>query len=175
MNNIIQAAITRVIDTPLIGDLGNIQTPIVAKSKTECQCEYHCVVHPASEVYPHCQYNDNEPVFVDTNKNIINNSISPVEYTKEIVMEDGSFFIEKNNNDSKNFDKHESWVMHYCSSLYWKVIVVEEYMIKYGKCKNCHEDVPPGLIALWKMHNWDYLQNFAPGEELDEFDRVTCA
>ena len=130
--------------------------PVATPPRIECECKHHCLVHPTSGNYPRCQYDGVNPLWTTPKKDPC--TLDPPPYIeKEIVMEDGDFFIEKYKEQVEidNGDKHESWVMHYCPTFYWKVFVNEHDMIKYGMCDLCNQVIPPGLIALWKLHNWE--------------------
>jgi hypothetical protein len=35
-------------------------------------------------------------------------------------------------------------------------------------CMSCNEEVPPALVGLWKMHNWDLLQELEAKDALYE-------
>ena len=74
------------------------------------------------------------------------------------VMEEDGFWIEKRPDNNKTYDQHESWVLHFCPHTQWSNCLDEEHMMKHGQCFHCNETVPPGIIALWTMHNWEYLQ-----------------
>jgi hypothetical protein len=144
------------------------------EEQIDCDCEYHATIHPTSGVYPLCIYNDHPELFTDS-KGSSSHSVmkGPDEHDKVTVMEDGNFCIVKDpEHDPNGYDKHESWIMHYCPSVYWKVYVEEHFMNTNGVCKHCYEVVPPGLIALWKLHNWQYIQEtgFANDPPMTAFD-----
>lgn len=129
-------------------------------AKEECQCEHHTLLHPVSGVYPPCAYGELQEIV--TNSKGDNNFTlqKQPEPDKIVLIEDNGWFIEKNTDPGAGVETtpHESWIGHYCPALFWKVYLDEKAMMKYGVCIRCMTEVPPGLIALWKMHNWDYLQ-----------------
>ena len=138
---------------------GSVPVGLVQNAKEQCFCESHCVLHPVSGVYPLCVYNEQVELAVNSKGQTSYMVPKPPEPDKEVVMEDGGFFIEKVPDKQKIFDKHESYIMHYCPSLYWKCHVDEVFMIAHGVCSHCMGTIPSGLIALWKLHNWQYIQD----------------
>lgn len=130
----------------------------IATPSEVCNCEYHVIIHPVSGVYPPCLYNESVEL-AHNSKGETNYMIKKPDPDREIVMEDDGFFIEKVPAELKGYDNHNSYIVHYCPSMYWKIYVEEVFMSEYGACSHCLEEIPPGLIALWKMHNWQYIQN----------------
>ena len=153
------------MDSPQLGNSNGmsstVQPPTAAQivKYEDCLCENHCVLHPISGVYPPCAYNDQVGLAYDSKGNTDYGVMKQPEPDREVVMEDGGFLIEKVPEGISNWDKHDSYIMHFCPSLYWKVYLDEGIMLAEGVCIHCMEVVPPGLIALWKMHNWSYIQN----------------
>jgi len=143
--------------------------PVPEPEPTVCACEYHSIIHPADGIYPLCIYNDHPELFTDDKGGSTHLVMKgPDEAPKEIVHEDGNFCIVKDpDHDPHGYDKPESWVMHSCPTVYWKIYIDEYFMNTHGVCKHCYSEVPSGLIALWKMHNWQYIQDGGmPGEDL---------
>ena len=134
---------------------GQLTVPLPAEV---CDCEFHATIHPVSGVYPPCIYDDSVELAYNS-KGETHYMLHKTDPDREIVMEDGDFFIEKVPKDLNPFDKHDSYIMHYCPEKYWKVYVDEVYMNEHGVCSHCLNEIPPGLIALWKMHNWQYIQD----------------
>ncbi len=132
---------------------------VIASKTEQCQCQHHCGIHPASGVYPPCNYAEVQEIVVNS-KGDSNFSVKKrPEPDKVVLMEDDGWFVEKNCITSQNFSLHESWIGHYCPTMLWKTYLNETIMMAEGVCSHCMQKVPPGLIALWKMHNWEYLQN----------------
>ncbi len=130
---------------------------VTADMKIEgCQCEYHCTIHPVSGAYPLCQHTDNPELIVNSQGQTSYWALKPPEPDREVLMTDGEFFIEKTPDNSGNL--HNSSIMHYCPRRYWNIYINEAFMLDEGICIDCMKVVPPGLIALWKMHNWQYIQ-----------------
>ena len=126
----------------------------------KCKCETHTKLHPTNGVYPPCKYSMDVELFVNS-KGDSNYTIKKAPMNDpEKVMEKDGWFIEKTKPFLKaNGASKLSWFGHYCSSLHWKVYLDEKFLMEEGCCSYCMEKAPPGLIALWKMHNWDYLQS----------------
>jgi hypothetical protein len=78
--------------------------------------------------------------------------------TKILFKKDG-FMIETHPDHGS---ANHSWVTHYCPSKHWKMSMDEAYMVTYGVCHHCYTEIPPGIIALWKLHNWDDIQQSGP-------------
>ena len=141
-----------------------------ADEKEKCECEHHVVIHPVSGGYPPCMYAEVQEIVVnskgDSNFTVKKRS----EPDKVTLMEDNGWFVEKNDQDLSGMSTlHQSWIGHYCPTLLWKIYLNETIVMAEGVCSHCMKKVPPGLIALWKMHNWEYLQNSPHhGDEWEE-------
>ena len=154
------------------GTLYNYPAP-----KETCECEFHALIHKSSGDSPPCKYDEQVELYVNSKGYSTASDTKEPEPAKIVVMEDNGFFIDKNPEAYKSIhDPHESWVGHYCPVLFWKTYLDEKAMMEYGVCIHCMTEVPPGLIALWKMHNWDYLQNSPPSCEVwDEAElKASC-
>jgi hypothetical protein len=54
-----------------------------------------------------------------------------------------------------------SYIMHACHppeepitrQFWWSLDLINT------KCRSCHEYPPDEMMGLWKMHNWEYIQN----------------
>ncbi len=124
----------------------------------ECNCEHHCILHPVSKAYPMCIYSENPELAVNSKGQTTHTVPKLTKPDNEVVMQDEGFFIEKAE-EGNPWDNHDSYITHFCPAMYWKVYLDEGFMLKEGICIACMGVVPPGLIALWKMHNWSYLQS----------------
>jgi hypothetical protein len=78
------------------------------------------------------------------------------------LFEEDGFMIETHTDDFDDLRLEDSWVAHYCPSKHWKMTMDTTYMTTYGVCHHCFTEIPPGIIALWKMHNWDDIQQSSP-------------
>jgi len=72
----------------------------------------------------------------------------------ERVFEEDGWWIER----VLEFPEDGSWVAHYCPSAHVKISPDVYTMVNHGVCHYCCMTVPPEIIALWKLHNWDALQ-----------------
>ena len=121
----------------------------------ECNCVEHATIVTPETTHV-CQYDIRLPILPNPQGDWHIEGELPAEPIR--VMEKDGFWIEKAPDNDKTYDPHESRVAHFCPHTQWKSFLDEEHMMKYGQCFHCHQTVPPGIIALWMMHNWDYLQ-----------------
>ena len=138
---------------------------------SQCECVLHALIAIGSN-FPPCAFAE-APEIVSASAALAPPPSAPglpkliVEPHPEPIklMEEDGFFIEQRPYNNKMYDKHESWVMHYCPSMYAAVQQEDIFMMKNEVCHRCCMTIPPGVIALWKLHNWDALQNTDDGEE----------
>ena len=51
----------------------------------------------------------------------------------------------------------DSWVYHYCSGYGITILTdVTELEMRDNKCMSCHSSATDEILALWRLHNWDY-------------------
>ncbi len=134
----------------------------------ECGCPNHTIIHVTATATTPCKWNETAPLYKDskdipTPTDIFSATKQPVSLNLDfkLLFEEDGFMIETHPDKEKDvmLPVSDSWVTHYCPSLHWKVFMDSGYMSKYGLCHHCMEKIPTGVIALWKMHNWDALQN----------------
>jgi hypothetical protein len=152
----------------------NYPMPTLSGAATElCGCKQHCLLHPASEVYPPCQYNERSELYVNSKGESTFSIAKPPHPDPVKVMEEDGWFIEKEVLMHTHHDPHNSWIGHYCPSLKWKVYMNEKFMMDEGLCTYCYEVVPPGFIALWQLHNFEYIQ--AGNVQADDPMEASCS
>ncbi len=52
----------------------------------------------------------------------------------------------------------KSYIVHDCPNwavrkYWWMVLIMDK------ACTTCHKHPPNGMLGLWKLHNWQYIQS----------------
>jgi hypothetical protein len=125
------------------------------------------IVQPGNENTP-CKWDESLPPIITDPRTpiveppiVISSAYMSIEF--KVLFEEDGWFIEAHPDVDEGLKtSQESWVAHYCPSVHWKVYIDPAFMTTYGVCDECYEHIPPGIIALWKMHNWDDIQQSGP-------------
>ena len=137
-------------------------TVTLAQSITEspCECPTHATVLDPANIKLRCKWEELPVLTIDSKIFAIDDLLVEIpEFELETLFEAEGFSIEKYVDEQS---LRNSWVWHYCPSKHWKVIIVDEFLLTEGVCQECYAKVPAGVIALWKMHNWEFLQTYDP-------------
>jgi hypothetical protein len=118
---------------------------------------------PGEENTP-CKWADHVQLITDLTEKTKDILISEVgtNYESKILFEEDGFMIETHTDEFDDLKLEDSWISHYCPSKHWKMTMDSAYMATYGVCHHCFTEIPPGIIALWKLHNWDDIQQSGP-------------
>ncbi len=135
----------------------------VADGADGCACQHHAIIAPASGQFPHCKFSEQlslyeTPMSFGTYPNKYVNQTNPI-----VLMKLDGFAIEKNtpNAGGEIYNQTASWVTHLCPTAQWKIVIDSQWVLKNETCFACSMEVPPGIIALWKMHAWESLKDIA--------------
>ena len=129
---------------------------LVTLDKEECCCAQHVSIHATSGPLGPCLYAETVVPLINSKGQAKYETIHSPKPALVKVMEEDGWFIEKCPGLTPT--KRQSWIGHYCPSVKWKIHINEIHLEKYGVCQQCINEPPPGIIALWKMHNFDFIQ-----------------
>lgn len=87
----------------------------------------------------------------------------------EMFFADGDWQITASEKPEAGNMNTWSCIGHKCKVEWWKKMFVKELKITPPRythkeqvplCSNCADIVPSSLVGLWKMHNWDKIQEW---------------
>jgi hypothetical protein len=132
----------------------------------DCQCYAHSLISPASNQHPPCKFAE-QPSLYETPLPF---GEYPDKYVRKmdptILVKIDGFAIERGADPGGHglgatWDSGISWITHLCPAVFWKIVIDSQWALKNEVCFSCNTEIPTGIIALWKMHNFDKIKNIA--------------